>query len=108
MSSAWLMDGPPAVQETLRHLRHDSGCLWVQNGTLGRQGKLQLSVSEKTLIAQVSDAGLLLDEDNQLLTKDAKRVKSKQCTLGGQRKRYVRIRIGSICPADRLVDALRD
>ena len=76
--------------------------------TLAKQGKPQLSVSEKTLIAQLTDAGLLLDEENKVLTKDAKGVKSKQCSLDGKRKRYVRIRVGSICPADRLVDPLSD
>ena len=58
--------------------------------------------------AQLRASGWLLDENNQPLAKDGKGCKTKQLTIGGERRRCVRIRIGSICPAKSLMDVLGD
>jgi len=72
-----LSRGLEAVQESLR-----------------KQGKPLLQVSERTLTAQLGASGWLLDENNQPMDKEAKGVKTKQITVGGDRKRCVRMRIG--------------
>ena len=74
----------------------------------GSKASHWLQVSERSLTAQLTASAWLLDENNQPIDKDGKGCKSKQLTLGGERKRCVRIRIGSICPANKVLDLLGD
>jgi hypothetical protein len=67
-----------------------------------------LQVSERTLTAQLGASGWLLDENNQLLDKNGKDVKTEQLKLGGESRRCVRMLIGAICPTNKLLDIFGD